>query len=865
MNKEYIFKNIEEKWQKLWDDNKVFKSENNIDGKETYYVLEMFAYPSGKLHAGHLRNYTIGDAIARYKKMKGFNVIHPFGWDSFGLPAENAAIDNGASPALWTAQNIENMKRQLKLMGLSYDWDREIATYKKEYYKFNQKFFIDMYKKGLVYKKKSYVNWCPDCHTVLANEQVEDGKCWRHGKTDVIQKELSQWYFKITDYAEELLKGHEELKGHWPEQVLAMQKNWIGRSEGTEVDFTFEYKGENIKIPVFTTRIDTIYGVTYICLAPEHDLVSNIILKEKPELKEEIDAMINEDKISREAQDKEKNGIFTGFYVKNPINSEMIPMYIANYVLMDYGTGAVMAVPAHDDRDFKFAQKYNLRAKAVIKAKNPEFEFDGTKAYLGKGTLINSGEFDGLSNVDSKEAIVKKLESLGEGKKTINYRLHDWLISRQRYWGTPIPVIYGEDGNLYLDEKLPVELPTDVSFDTGGNPLETSQSFKEVTLPNGVKGIRETDTMDTFVDSSWYYLRYLNPKGEDLAFDKLSADKNTPVDQYIGGIEHAVMHLLYARFFHKVFRDLGYLDTNEPFKNLLTQGMVLDYSYYSNNERRYLFREEVEIKDGNPVSKKTGEILVSKLEKMSKSKNNGLDPESIIREYGADATRLFSLFAAPPEKELEWNMNGVVGAYRFINRIYLLVQENREILNKKYSETIVEHRNKYDESLQRKTHLTIKKVTESMEDNFHFNTAIAAIMELLNELTTFKQNVLDLNEKSSESDKIFKESMEAIVLMISPFSPHVSEELWREMGEEGYIFNAKWPVFIEKLTISNEVTIAVQVNGKLRGTLVSKLDSTEDEVFGQAINISNVAQFIEGKEIVKKILVKNKLLNIVVK
>ena len=865
MKKEYIFKDIEEKWQKLWNDNKVFKSLNNVEGKDTYYVLEMFAYPSGKLHAGHLRNYTIGDAIARYKKMKGFNVIHPFGWDSFGLPAENAAIDNGASPALWTAQNIENMKRQLKLMGLSYDWDREIATYKKEYYKFNQKFFIDMYKKGLVYKKKSYVNWCPDCHTVLANEQVEDGKCWRHGKTDVIQKELSQWYFKITDYAEELLKGHEELKGHWPEQVLAMQKNWIGKSEGSQVNFTLTYDGKEIEIPVFTTRIDTIYGVTYICLAPEHDLVSSVILKEKPELKNEVDAMINEDKISREAQDKEKNGIFTGFYVKNPINSEMIPLYIANYVLMDYGTGAVMAVPAHDDRDFKFAKKYNLSAKAVIKAKNPEFEFDGSQAYLGKGTLINSGEFDGLFNVDSKSEIIKKLENMGKGKATVNYRLHDWLISRQRYWGTPIPVIYGEDGNMYLDENLPVELPTDINFDTGGNPLETSQTFKEVILPNGVKGIRETDTMDTFVDSSWYYVRYLNPNDKDIPFDKNDATKNTPVDQYIGGIEHAVMHLLYARFFHKVFRDLGYLDTNEPFKNLLTQGMVLDYSYYSNNERRYLFRDEVEMKDGNPVSKKTGEILVSKLEKMSKSKNNGLDPESIIREYGADATRLFSLFAAPPEKELEWNMNGVVGAYRFINRIYLLVQENREILNKKYSETIVENRNKYDESLQRKTHLTIKKVTESMEDNFHFNTAIAAIMELLNELTTFKQNVLDINEKSSESDKIFKESMESIILMISPFSPHVSEELWREMGEEGYIFNASWPKFIEKLTISNEVTIAVQVNGKLRGTLVSKLDSTEDEVFGEAIKISNVSQFIEGKEIVKKILVKNKLLNIVVK
>lgn len=865
MKKEYIFKDIEEKWQKLWNDNKVFKSLNNVEGKDTYYVLEMFAYPSGKLHAGHLRNYTIGDAIARYKKMKGFNVIHPFGWDSFGLPAENAAIDNGASPALWTAQNIENMKRQLKLMGLSYDWDREIATYKKEYYKFNQKFFIDMYKKGLVYKKKSYVNWCPDCHTVLANEQVEDGKCWRHGKTDVIQKELSQWYFKITDYAEELLKGHEELKGHWPEQVLAMQKNWIGKSEGSQVNFTLIYDGKEIEIPVFTTRIDTIYGVTYICLAPEHDLVSSVILKEKPELKNEVDAMINEDKISREAQDKEKNGIFTGFYVKNPINSEMIPLYIANYVLMDYGTGAVMAVPAHDDRDFKFAKKYNLRAKVVIKAKNPEFEFDGSQAYLGKGTLINSGEFDGLFNVDSKSEIIKKLENMGKGKATVNYRLHDWLISRQRYWGTPIPVIYGEDGNMYLDENLPVELPTDINFDTGGNPLETSQTFKEVILPNGVKGIRETDTMDTFVDSSWYYLRYLNPCDKDNPFDKNDATKNTPVDQYIGGIEHAVMHLLYARFFHKVFRDLGYLDTNEPFKNLLTQGMVLDYSYYSNNERRYLFRDEVEMKDGNPVSKKTGEILVSKLEKMSKSKNNGLDPESIIREYGADATRLFSLFAAPPEKELEWNMNGVVGAYRFINRIYLLVQENREILNKKYSETIVENRNKYDESLQRKTHLTIKKVTESMEDNFHFNTAIAAIMELLNELTTFKQNVLDINEKSSESDKIFKESMESIILMISPFSPHVSEELWREMGEEGYIFNASWPKFIEKLTISNEVTIAVQVNGKLRGTLVTKLDSTENEVFEKALQISNVSQFIEGKEIVKKILVKNKLLNIVVK
>ena len=865
MKNEYISKDIESKWQKIWEENKVFKSENKVEGKKNYYTLEMFAYPSGKLHAGHLRNYTIGDAIARYKKMQGFNVLHPFGWDSFGLPAENAAIDNGSEPSVWTAKNIENMKRQLKLMGLSYDWDREIATFKKDYYKFNQQLFIDMYKKGLVYKKKSYVNWCPDCHTVLANEQVEDGKCWRHSKTDVIQKELSQWYFKITDYAQELLDGHEELKGHWPDQVLAMQKNWIGRSEGVEVEFVLEYNNKNIDIPVFTTRIDTIYGVTYIVLAPEHPLVSEIIIKEKPEIKPEIDAMINEDKISREAQDKEKVGIFSGLYVKNPANGENIPLYIANYVLMDYGTGAVMAVPAHDERDFAFSKKYNIGAKAVIKAKNPEHDYDGTKTFLGKGELINSGEFNGINNIEAKDRILEKLSKDGKAKKTVNFKLHDWLISRQRYWGTPIPVIYDEEGNIYLDENLPVELPTDIDFNSGGNPLETSKSFKEVILPNGKKGRRETDTMDTFVDSSWYYLRYLDPKNDNKAFTKEDADSWMPVDQYIGGIEHAVMHLLYSRFFHKVFRDLGYLSSNEPFKNLLTQGMVLDYSFYSKNERRYLFRDEVEFINNVPYSKKTKEELVTKLEKMSKSKNNGLDPETIFNEYGADATRLFALFAAPPEKELEWNMNGVMGAYRFLNRIYLMVLDTLDILTKEYDKVNLDKRNKEDENLQRKTHLTIKKVTESMEDNFHFNTAIAAIMELLNEITTFKQNVIDANNKSSESDKIFKETMMSVIIMISPFSPHISEELWQACGNANYIFEAKWPEYIEKLTHTSEIKMVVQVNGKLRATLDVAANLSQDEMKEIALSNQNVKQNIEDKEIVKIICVGNKLVNIVVK
>ena len=894
MVKEYKPSEIEKKWQEKWQEKNVFKSENKVEGKQNYYTLEMFAYPSGKLHVGHLRNYAIGDAIARYKKMKGFNVLHPFGWDSFGLPAENAAIDNGAHPGQWTKANIDNMRRQLKLMGLSYDWDREISTYTPEYYKWNQLFFIEMYKKGLVYKKRSYVNWCPDCNTVLANEQVEDGKCWRHSKTDVIQKELSQWYLKITDYAEELLQGHEELKGHWPDKVLAMQKNWIGKSTGSEINFVLDYKfdsnsqdkesnlniGNNgeVIIPVFTTRADTLFGVTYAVIAPEHPLVEEIVLKENPSLKEAVDKMINEDKINRTAEDKEKEGMFTGLYVINPVNNEKVPLWIGNYVLMDYGTGAVMAVPAHDERDFFFAKKYNLPVRIVInpvdKDGNSEKivveEMEG--AYTLNGILVNSDEFDGTKNTEAKIKITEKLEKEGKGKKTVNYRLHDWLISRQRYWGTPIPVIYDEDGNIHLEEKenLPVKLPTDIEFNGKGNPLETSEEFKNVILPNGKKGRRETDTMDTFVDSSWYYLRYLDSHNTEKPFEKANADSWTPVDQYIGGIEHAVMHLLYARFFHKALRDMGLVETNEPFKRLLTQGMVLGPSYYSQNERKFYFPKDVEIKDTKAFSKSTGEELTVKVEKMSKSKNNGVDPEEIVKEYGADPARVFTLFAAPPEKELEWNVNGLAGAYRFINRLFLIISDSFEFADKNAGKENnygidLSKRNEKDEEIQKKLHQTVKKVTESIEDDFHFNTAIAAVMELLNDMTTYKQEVIDKNDVSTESRKIWKEVLDKVILLIAPFAPHIADELWKIIGNKTFTFEEEWPTFEEELTKEHKMNLVVQINGKIRETIPAKIGLPKEEYEKLAFDSEKIKKAVEGKEIVKVIVVPNKLVNIVVK
>ena len=852
---EYNFSDIERKWQKIWKDKNIFKTYNKVENKQNYYVLEMFAYPSGKLHVGHLRNYTIGDAIARYKKMKGFNVLHPFGWDSFGLPAENAAIDNGVHPEKWTSLNIENMKKQLQLMGISHDWDREIATYKPDYYKFNQKFFIEMYKKGLVYKNKSYVNWCPDCNTVLANEQVEQGKCWRHGKTDVIQKELEQWYLKITDYSQELLDGHELLKEGWPQEVIAMQKNWIGRSKGTRIDF--EVLGIDEKVEVFTTRPDTICGVTYFVVAPEHPIVEKYVLKNKPELKDIVDQMINEDSISREAEDKEKIGVFTGLYGKNPITGDKIEIWIANYVLMNYGTGAVMAVPAHDKRDYDFAKKYNLAIKQVISG--------GELPYLEKGELINSDKFTGLDSEKAKKIITEHLKEQGIGGYKVNYRLHDWLISRQRYWGTPIPVIYDENNEVILEkeENLPVKLPLDIEFSGKGNPLETSKEFKFVDLGNGKIGRRETDTMDTFVDSSWYYLRYTDALNNEKAFDSDIVNAWTPVDQYIGGIEHAVMHLLYSRFFHKALRDLGYVNSDEPFKRLLTQGMVLGNSYYSKDERRYLFSKEVKWENNKAYSKASGEELVVKMEKMSKSKNNGEDPAQIVEKYGADAARLFVLFAAPPEKELEWNENGLGGAYRFINRIFLLINETAYFIDK--SAIVLSNRTKQDEKLQIKLHKTIKKVTQSMEDNFHFNTAIASLMELLNDMTTYRQEVIDKANFGSESKKIWYEVLYNVSLMIAPFVPHIADEMLEVLKVDKTSFELDYPIYEEELTKDTSITLVIQVNGKLRDNITVDIDLDNEKVNEIALSQEKVKSYIDGKEIVKIINVKNKLVNIVIK
>lgn len=867
--REYNFKEVEEKWQKKWNSENLFKTNDKEEGKENYYVLEMLPYPSGNLHVGHARNYTIGDVIARYKKMKGYNVLHPMGWDSFGLPAENAAIQHGAHPATWTKSNIENMRRQLKLMGLSYDWDREVATYTPEYYRWNQWIFKRMYEKGLVYKKKSTVNWCPDCQTVLANEQVEDGYCWRHSKTKVIQKDLEQWFFRITNYADELLTGHEELREGWPEKVLAMQKNWIGKSFGTEIVFTVAETGE--KLPMFTTRIDTIHGVTYCVVAPEHPIIEEII-KVNPSIKEAIHNMRNMDMIERTAEGKEKNGVFTGWHVINPVTGDKVQLWAADYVLMNYGTGAVMAVPAHDDRDFAFAKKYNLPRKVVINGYNKETKEEivinadeMTAAMTEEGIMTNSGEFNGMNSKEALEKIADFVTVKGVGEKTVKYRLKDWGISRQRYWGTPIPALYCEKCGMVMekDENLPVMLPEDVEFTGNGNPIETSEKYKHAVCPIcGGPARRETDTMDTFVDSSWYFLRYCDPKNLDLPFGK-AVDLWTPVDQYIGGVEHAVMHLLYARFFTKVLRDLGLLKANEPFKRLLTQGMVLGPSYYSEKENRFLFAHEVRTAGDKAYSLETGEELVIKVEKMSKSKNNGVDPEVMIKKYGADTTRLFIMFTAPPEKELEWNENGLAGASRFLNRVWRVVLENVDMI--KDEPTDYSKLSKEDKALVRKLHQTIKRVTEAIEDNYHFNTSIAGNMELINDVYDFRSNVLGTDKESSESQKVFGEVLRNIVIMLSPFVPHFCDELWEAMGEKGFLFNAPWPEYDEKLTVADEVTMAIQVNGKVRGSISVERTASKEDIERMALAVENVQKHIEGKTVAKVIVVPGKIVNIVVK
>ena len=868
--REYNFKEVEQKWQEKWNSNTLFKTNDKVEGKENYYVLEMLPYPSGNLHVGHARNYTIGDVIARYKKMKGYNVLHPMGWDSFGLPAENAAIQHGAHPATWTKSNIENMRRQLKLMGLSYDWDREVATYTPEYYRWNQWIFKRMYDKGLVYKKKSTVNWCPDCQTVLANEQVEDGYCWRHSKTKVIQKDLEQWFFRITNYADELLTGHEELREGWPEKVLAMQKNWIGKSFGTEIVFTVAETGE--KLPMFTTRIDTIHGVTYCVVAPEHPIIEEII-KVNPSIKEAIHNMRNMDMIERTAEGKEKNGVFTGWHVINPVTGDKVQLWAADYVLMNYGTGAVMAVPAHDERDFAFAKKYNLPRKVVINGYNKETKEEiiintdeMTAAMTEEGVMTNSGEFNGMNSKEALEKIADYVTAKGVGEKTVKYRLKDWGISRQRYWGTPIPALYCEKCGMVMekDENLPVMLPEDVEFTGNGNPIETSEKYKHAVCPVcGGPARRETDTMDTFVDSSWYFLRYCDPKNIELPFGSEAVNAWTPVNQYIGGVEHAVMHLLYARFFTKVLRDLGLLKANEPFKRLLTQGMVLGPSYYSEKENRFLFAHEVRTAGDKAYSIETGEELVIKVEKMSKSKNNGVDPEVMIKKYGADTTRLFIMFTAPPEKELEWNENGLAGAARFLNRVWRVVLENVEMIKDEkidYSKL-----SKEDKALVRKLHQTIKRVTEAIEDNYHFNTSIAGNMELINDVYDFRNNVLGTEKESTESQKVFGEVLRNIVIMLSPFVPHFCDELWEAMGEEGFLFNASWPEYDEKLTVADEITMAIQVNGKVRGSISVERTASKEDIEKMALAVENVQKHTEGKTVAKVIVVPGKIVNIVVK
>jgi leucyl-tRNA synthetase len=832
LQEKYNPEEIELKWQKYWADTKIHRTKTDTS-KEKFYCLEMFPYPSGKIHMGHVRNYAIGDVIARYKKMRGFNVLHPMGWDAFGLPAENAAIKHGAHPAKWTYENISFMKDQLDRMGLSYDWDREVMTCSPEYYKWNQWFFLKLFEKGLAYKKASFVNWCPSCATVLANEQVIEGTCWRCDSA-VIQKELEQWFFKITHYAEELLQGCDELAG-WPERVVAMQKNWIGKSEGVEVDFPIEGRDEKLKI--YTTRPDTIFGVTYMCIAPAHPLADRLI-KDKSGL-DAIKAKYGKEEI--------REGLFTGHYAINPLTDEKIPIYAANFVLMEYGTGAIMSVPAHDQRDFEFAQKYNLPVRVVIiPEKNKDCGIGSAEmkeAFEDEGALVNSGRFSGLKSADAKKEIARFISDKGLGTITINYKLRDWGISRQRYWGTPIPVIYCEKcGIVPVPEKdLPVILPEDVKLSgEGGSPLAESKRFLKVKCPKcGAGARRETDTMDTFVDSSWYFVRYCSKKDEN-PLDKANISYWMPVDQYIGGIEHAVLHLLYSRFFTRALRDLGVLSSSEPFQNLLTQGMVCKETWKC-PEHGWLFPEEV--KEGK-CALCSNEVQKGRVEKMSKSKKNVIDPDALINRYGADTMRLFSLFAAPPERDLEWSDKGVEGAYRFLNRIWGIVHKYRAEAASGLSDSQAS-------ALLRKTHQTIKKVTADIEKEYHFNTAIAALMELTNEISDSAQ--------SKETGFAIKN----LLLMLAPFAPHISEELWNIIGEKNSILEYPWPSWDEDMAKEEEIELVVQINGRLRAKITAPAGMSDDDAKQRALQEQKVKETLDGKDIKKVIVVKGKLVNIV--
>ncbi len=828
IQEKYAPHDIEAKWQKYWEENKTFKVEMDKD-KPKSYVLEMFPYPSGNLHMGHVRNYSIGDVIARFRTMKGFNVLHPMGWDSFGMPAENAAIKHNIPPKKWTLENIANMTRQLKALGLSYDWDREVTTCKEDYYKWTQWFFELFYKRGLAVKKESAVNWCDNCNTVLANEQVIDGKCWRCDH-EVVKKDLSQWFFKITDYADELLKDLDLLPG-WPERVKTMQHNWIGRSEGLE--FSFEIPALNDTVAVYTTRPDTAYGVTFMALAAEHPLIKKICENnpKADEINTFCERVRNQSEIERTSSESEKEGVFTGVYCINPFTGRKVEIWVTNYVLYDYGTGAVMGVPTGDQRDWMFADKYGIEKIVTICPVGKELKLEEmTCAYEEKeGMLVNSGEFTGMEMHKAMSAIMDKAEAEGFGKRRVNYRLRDWLISRQRYWGAPIPIIYcphcGEV--LVPEDQLPVRLPEDVSFTAGAkSPLATSEEFVHCKCPKcGADATRETDTMDTFLCSSWYYLRYTDAHNDKMPFDKELNNYWGPVDQYIGGIEHAILHLLYSRFFVKVLRDAGLVDYDEPFSNLLTQGMV--------------------IKDGA---------------KMSKSLGNVVSPEEILSKYGADTARLFILFAAPPERELEWSDQGVEGSFRFLNRIWRIVQAFEAVLAQKVTEYDHSNLNEADKDLRRVLHSSIKKVTNDIETRFNFNTAISTMMELVNALYAYKEAA-----KEPNSGLIY-EAISDLIKMMSPFVPHITEELWRgAIDANSSVHEQSWPECDEEALKVDNVEIVLQVNGKVRGRLTVPAEATKEELEKIAMADANVQAHIGDATVRKIICVPGRLVNIVAK
>ena len=851
---------IEPAVQQYWAKNKVFKAIKDTS-KEKYYCLSMFPYPSGRLHMGHVRNYTIGDVVSRYQRMNGKNVLQPIGWDAFGLPAEGAAIKNKTAPAKWTYENIEYMKNQLKMLGFGYDWDREIATCRPEYYKWEQWFFTELYKKGLVYKKNSTVNWCPNDVTVLANEQVHDGCCWRCD-TPVEQKEIPQWFIKITDYAEQLLGGLDQLP-QWPDMVKTMQRNWIGRSEGVEI--TFDVADTAEKVAVYTTRPDTFYGVSYLGIAAAHPL-ADLAAEKNPELAEFIREAKNAKVAEADLATMEKKGMATGLFAIHPLTGEKLPIWVANFVLMHYGTGAVMAVPAHDQRDFEFAQKYSLPIKQVI-APLADEEIDLTKqAFVEHGKLVNSAEFDGLDFDGAFNGIADKLEKLGVGKRQVNYRLRDWGVSRQRYWGAPIPMLTLPNGETVPApiEDLPIILPEDVVMDGVKSPIKADPNWAKTTF-NGEPALKETDTFDTFMESSWYYARYTSPSYAEGMLDKDEANYWLPVDQYIGGIEHATMHLLYFRFFHKLLRDAGFVTSDEPAQKLLCQGMVLaDAFYYTSptNERIWVSPTQVTLErdEKGRIIKATDpegrELVHTGMTKMSKSKNNGIDPQEMVEKYGADTVRLFMMFASPAEMTLEWQESGVEGAKRFLGRVWNLVYEYSQ--NPAKTALDVTALSADQKALRRDVHKTIAKVSDDIGRRQTFNTAIAAVMELMNKLTRAPLE--------SEQDRaVMAEALSAVVRMLYPITPHICFELWKALGNESNIDHAEWVKADEAAMVEDEKLIVVQVNGKVRGKVTVAADADEETVKVVAFADENVKKFTDNTQIVKVIYVPGKLLNVVVK